>query len=283
MSTRRFCSLLLLSILLFTASSGAHSWSAGSPQAQRSTVPRLKLNITDWWNAPVEISSVRIDNQEVLPGASIEATDDWAKHVSIEGINKTDKTISYISYAIDFTVAGEDKLYRIRLQDGNFYMQPDALTAPDGLRVPKKRKHNVKFSDNAWTCHSTLVSNINERKARITNVELFVEAVGFTDDTLWSFGSRLKRNKDTNLFENVEFSGNKNHASARSSQPPDCCVVVLNYTSGGAKPTRVQMSCSSCPPSSGGGSCPPPVPIVEVNSLSGQGTSGIMQTGFTHC
>ena len=235
-------------------------------------------------NAPVEISSVRIGDQEVLPGSTIEATDDWARHVSIEGINKTDKTISYISYAIDFTVAGEDKLYRIRLQDGNFYLQPDALTAPDGLRVPKKRKHNIKFSDNAWGCHSTLVANINARKTKITNVELFVETVGFTDDTLWAFGSRLKRNKETSLFENVEFTGgNKNHASPRSPQPFDCCVVVLNYTSGGAKPVRVQTSCSSCPRSSGGGNCPPPVPIVEVNSLSGQGTSGIMQTGFTHC
>lgn len=205
MSNRHLSLVIVLSVLLPGAPSIGRSLDAGSRQAaQNSTVPRLTLNITNRWNAPVTIKSVRIGDQEVLPGSSIEATDDWAKYLSIEGINKSEKTISYIAYAIDFTISDEESLYRFRLQDGIFYASPDALTAPDGLRVLKGQKHKMRFTDDAWRCHSAVVDRLNERKARVVNVELFVESVGFTDDTVWAFGSLLKRNKKTSLFEKIE-------------------------------------------------------------------------------
>src|SRR6185503_6456410 len=150
-------SVMLLSILLSSAPSRVHSVNPGSSQGQNSKVPQITLNVPDWWKAPVAINSVKIGDQQVLPGSSIVATDDWAKNLSIDASNKSDKTISYIAYAIDFTVAGESKLYRMRLQDGNNYASPDALTAPGGLRVLTGQKHNMKFSDNAWNCHSTLL------------------------------------------------------------------------------------------------------------------------------
>jgi hypothetical protein len=290
--------MILLSFVLSNATSRVQSLNSGS-QAQNSKVPQLTLNITDWWNAPIAINSVKIGEQEVVPGSSVVATDDWARHLSIEAINKSEKTISYIAYAIDFTVAGEDKLYRIRLQDGTFYAFPGALTVPDGLRVLKGQTHNMRFTENAWGCHSTLVSMINERKTRVANVELFVESVGFTDDTLWAFGSHLKRNKETSVFENIEhieLSKGKNRqstnlargfvadgTSATSFPDSGCCVITMNYTSGGAKPVTVTLACSACPPSAGGGTCPPPVPTKDVNSLNGPGSSGINMTGFTHC
>lgn len=297
---KRLCfSIIVLSIFLSSVPSSEHSLNLDSPPAQTLTGPQLTLNITDWWNAPVAINRVTIGKREVLPGSSIAGTDDWSKHLSIEAINKSEKTISYIAYAIDFTVAGEDSLYRIRLQDGAYFAFPDALTDPGGLRVLKGKKHHMRFTDDAWRCQSAVVDKINERKARIVNVELFVESVRFTDDTLWSFGSRLKRNKATSVFENVDYrqlskkkdqhSGNvakgfvAKGAPLTSYQPAGCCIVVMTYTSGGSKPVTVNMSCSNCPPAHGGGICPAPVPIRQVNSLSGQGSSGIMQTGFTQC
>lgn len=299
MSKRLCFSITLLSILLSSAPSSVHTLNAGSRHTQNSTVPQLTLNITDWWNAPVVINRVRMGEQEVSTGSAIVATDDWAKHLSIEAINKSQKTISYIAYAIDFTVAGEDKLYRLRLQDGNLNAFPDALTAPGGLRVLRDQKHHLRFTDNAWGCHSTLVGMINERKTRILKVDLFVESVGFTDDTLWMFGSRLKRNKETSIFENVELreiSKGKNQqsaslargflakgTSAKSYPLSGCCAPTMNYTSGGAKAVQVLVSCSSCPPQAGGGSCPPPVPFKTVNSLSGGGPDGINQIAFTNC
>ena len=292
-------SLILLSLLLSGSTSGVHSLSAGSRQAQNPTDPQLALNITDWWNAPFEIKSVKLGDKEVPPGSAITATDDWAKYLSIEGVNKSEKTISYIAYAIDFKVAGEDKLYRIRLQDGNFYASPNALTASDGLRVLKGQKHNMRFTDNAWKCHSTLVDKINERKSKIVNVALFVESVGYTDDTLWSFGSHLKRTKGTLFFENVDYrklSKGNNGPSAKlakgflgkgpsaSSYPQaGCCIAFLDYTAGNASPVTVVVSCSSCPPQAGGGNCPQPVPTKEQNSLSGPGSFGVAMSGFTHC
>lgn len=275
-------SVMLLSILLSSAPSKVHSVN----QAQNSKVPQITLNVPDWWKAPVAINSVHVGEQQVLPGSSILASDDWAKHLSIEAINKSDKTISYIAYAIDFTVAGEKKLYRIRLQDGNNYASPDALTAPGGLRVLTGQKHDMKFSDNAWTCQSVLAGMINERKSKIVKAELFVESVGFTDDTLWAFGSRLRRVKGTSFFENVEhreISKRMNHARGSLPFQSGCCVPVFDYTSGMANPVTVIYACSSCPPSAGGGSCPGPAPSKEVNSLNGQGTSGLSMLGFTHC
>ena len=286
-------SVVLLSILLSSAPSRVHSVNPGSPQGQNPKVPQLTLNIPDWWKAPVTINSVRIGDQQVSPGSSIALTDDWAKHLSIDAINKSEKTISYIAYAIDFTVAGEKNLYRMRIQDGNNYAAPDAFTAPGGLRVSTGQKHNMRFSDNAWNCHSTLVGMINERKSRIVKVELFVESVGFTDDTLWAFGSRLKRVKGTSFFENVErreLSKRMNHArdllakgGSTTSYQQGCCVAFLDYTSGQSNPTTVTQACSSCPPQAGGGSCPSPAPTTQINSLNGQGTTGLAFVGFTHC
>ena len=275
-------SLILLSILLSSASSNMHS----AQPAPNSKVPQITLNIPDWWKAPVAINSVRIGDQQVSPGSSILATDDWAKHLSIDAVNKSDKTISYISYAIDFTVAGEKKLYRMRLQDGNYYAAPDGLTAPSGLRVLKGQMHNMRFSDMAWTCHSTLTNMINERKSRIVKVELFVESVGFTDDTMWAFGSNLRRIKGTSNFENVDqrlLSKRMNHARSLLPFQSGCCAPVFDYTSGSSNPVTTVVACSSCPPFAGGGSCPGPAPSRETNSLNGQGTSGIAFIGFTHC
>jgi hypothetical protein len=275
-------SLILFSILLSSATSNMHS-----VQADNSNVPQLTLNIPDWWKAPVTINSVKIGDQQVLPGSSILATDDWARHLSIDATSKSEKTISYIAYAIDFTVAGEKKIYRMRLQDGNNYASPDALTAPGGLRVLKGQTHNMKFSDNAWSCHTTLTRMINERKSKIVKVELFVESVGFTDDTLWAFGSSLRRIKGTSNFVNIEhpeISNRMNHARGVSTTPQSgCCVAFLDYTTGQSNPTTAVVSCSSCPPGAGGGSCPQPQPTKEVNSLNGQGSTGLAFVGFTHC
>ena len=282
MSKFLYFSVVFLSILLSGAPARVHSVN----QAEDSRVPQITLNVPDWWKAPVAINSVRVGDQQVVSGSSILATDDWTKHLSIEATNKSEKTISYISYAIDFTVAGETKLYRIRLQDGNYFAAPNGLTAPGGLRVLKGQKHNMGFSDKAWTCHSTLVGMINERKSRITQVELFVESVAFTDDTMWAFGSNLRRVKGTSFFENVEhreISKRMNHARGLLPFQSGCCAPVFDYTSGSSNPVTTVVACSSCPPFAGGGSCPGPAPTRETNSLNGQGSSGIAFIGFTHC
>ncbi|HEY2974008.1 MAG TPA: hypothetical protein VGJ48_15950 [Pyrinomonadaceae bacterium] len=282
---------------------GVHSLSARSRQVQNSKDPQLTLNITDWWNAPVEIKSVRIGKQEVLSGSSIVATDDWTKHLSIDGINKSEKTISYIAYAINFTINGEDSVYRVRLQDGTFYVFPNALTAPGGLRVLKGQKHNMAFrDDDTCSSQSALIGAINERKARIAKVELFVETVGYTDETVWTFGSRLKLNKETSYFENVDYpvppskvknpmsaslarSFLSNWTSAKSYQPEGgCCVPTFVVTSGGSNTGNVTLACSSCPPQAGGGNCTCGGCTKTVTGITGgQGPSGIGQSGFDHC
>ena len=126
MFVRRLSSLLLLSvplvIVIASTSSRVHLLSARS-QAQESKAPQTKLNIVDSWNAPVEIKNVRIGDREILSGASIEAVD-WVKQLSIDAINKSGKTISYIGYAVDFTITGEKSLFRVRLQKRDFLPGP---------------------------------------------------------------------------------------------------------------------------------------------------------------
>lgn len=298
MSKRLWFSLIFLSILLSGALLGVHSLNARSRQVQNSKDPQLTLNITDWWKAPVEIKSVRIGKQELLSGSSIVATDDWTKQLSIEGINKSEKTISYIAYAINFTINGEDSVYRVRLQDGTFYLFPDALTAPGGLRVLKGQKHNMAFrDDDPCTGQRGIIGAINERKARIAKVELFVETVGYTDETVWTFGSRLKLNKETSYFENVDYpprpSKVKNPLSAslargflakgpsaKSYQPSACCAWTFTVTNGGTKTGNVTQSCTSCQ----GQNCACGLCTKTVTGvLGGQGSSGIGTTFQVDC
>lgn len=287
MSTRLCFSVVLLSLLFAAAPSRVRSLSGDAGQAQTSKDPQITLKVTDWWAAPVEIRSVKVGEQAVATSASIAATDDWTKYVSIDAISKSDKAISYISYAIDFTIAGEDKLYRLRVQDGTFNAAPESLVT-SGLRLAKGQKHQMRFTDNAWNCSSTVVNKINERKAKILKAELFVEMVGFTDDTLWAFGSRLKRNKATSAFENIdarEMTQVRNHAGKETAAPNQsgCCAPTMDYSSGSAQPVQIIVTCSSCPPFAGGGTCPSSPPSQTVNSLSGPGGSGAGTIVFTHC
>jgi len=301
MTKRLSLSMIVLSIslLLGFTFSRVNSSNARALQVQNSSAPQLKLNIADWWNAPVAIKAVHIENREVLSGSSFEATADWAKHLSIDAISKSEKKISYIAYAIDFTIVGVDSIYRIRLQDGTYYLLPGSLTAPNGLRISKGEMHNTKFTEDDWGRQASLADVINDKRASIVNVDLFVESVGYTDDTVWAFGSNLRRNKATSAFENFEHtsltqektqllanhaSGSAAKATSASSLPLfACCATTMNYTSGMAKAVQVIQSCSACPPSQGGGDCPYPVPTKSVNSLTGNGSDGINQIVFVGC
>jgi hypothetical protein len=154
----------------------------------------------------------------------------------------------------------------------------------------------MRFTDDSWRCHSTLIGEINKRKDKILKVELFVESVGYADDTLWAFGSRLKRNKKTSVFENIEYGNvaSKNNSpstnlakdflpkGAAAKSQSGCCVVFLVIGPGSANPVTANLACSNCPPSAGGGTCLNPG-MKQVNSLNGRGTSGIQMSGFQHC
>lgn len=286
---------VLLTVVIESPSSRVHSLEARSPQVQNSNGLRLEVDISDWWNAPVAIKRVRIGDHEVLSGASIEGTDDWVKHLSIDAINKSSKTISYIAYAVDFTIAGEKSLFRVRLQNGTFYLVPDALTAPNGLRIFTGQNHNLSATDSSWECQSTLLDMINARKAKITKVDLFVESVGFTDDTLWLCGANLTHNKAKSVFENLEYSSRMetkdlsvaNHTSgigitrgSEVSQPAACCAASMSYKEGGGRAVQISVSCGGCP---GGGACNYPPPITTVNGINGPGNNAPNQVFLINC
>src|SRR5215470_15505882 len=89
-------------------------------QGQQPMGAQLTLDMPDWWNAPAAISKVWLKDQEILPGSPIEATADWARDLRVEVTSKSEKPISYISYAIDFTIEGEKSIYRLQLTDSLF-------------------------------------------------------------------------------------------------------------------------------------------------------------------
>ena len=273
--------LAILLSLPFLRAIQAKASSVKSPidQARNTLDPSLTLKVVDYWNSPVAINKVTLRGRELKPDSSFAAANGWFEHLSIQGVNRSKEPISYIKYAIDFTIAGEKSLYRINLDSGDQFNQPDTKSQ---LHWPRGGSYLVNAVDKDLKCSSTLMAEINARKANITKVELFVEAVAFDDGALWMFGSWLRRSKETSMiYERIGVDPVSNATNRFSSgiskafiangytRPPyqACTTMDMNYSSGSAGATTIVTSC-------GGPHCSPPYPTKTVHSLSGQGSSG---------
>lgn len=252
---------------------------------QQEPPPRVKLTFFDYQNAPFTITKVLLANKEISSGELILATDDWAKHLIVEGVNKSNKAISYISYALDFTISGEDSLYRLKLDIGEHYFKDGRKSI---VQISKGQKAMTSISDKVWDYSSSIVSKINQKKLQITKAELSLEAVYFEDDRLFTFGSWLKRSSvNPSTFIGI---GEKENVIAQQDQAilrlsrnsftknymikpvfANCYTWVVSTTIGQPnRGTRLQSVTQACNPNSNAGSgtiCT----FKSVQSPSGQG------------
>ena len=184
-----------------------------TPHIQQGEDPQIKVAFFDYGNAPFTITKVLLASKELSSGELVLGKDGWSKDFVIEGVNKSNKVISYVSYALDFTIIGEDSLYRLKLDAGEHYFNDGRKST---LQIAKGQKAKVSISDKAWDYSSPIISKINQKRLQVTKVELSLEAVYFEDDTLFTFGSWLKRSRSNpNKFIGID---EKENVSAKIGQ-----------------------------------------------------------------
>jgi hypothetical protein len=191
----RFCHCVIVSLLFLVGLTVLGAKAASPPQTL------LPLQITDYWNAPVQIEKVLVGEQELSPHALLERSDDWIRQLQVIGLNRNAKTIAYVNYALDFKFADE-KVPRLRYTFSAGRKFLNAFQGEDervlGLAAGQRIQAEAR---KPWDAQSGVRAQIKKNQSQLSAVELFVESVGFEDGTMWMLGSWLKRdNKNPDLF-----------------------------------------------------------------------------------
>jgi hypothetical protein len=185
-----FCSTLMLAACVW-ASTSAHGKSPHPVQSQ------MRLVVTDWWNSPFKIRKVLVGGTQVASDSTLLTTSDWLKQLSVEGMSNTVQTVSYVSYAVDFTLKDRSApllRYQFGLGQGLMSTMPNS----NGKSLALRTGEAVTISaENSWKSMDTIVEMINKQQNEIDKVELFVETVCFDDGTFWSFGTMMKRSPES--------------------------------------------------------------------------------------
>ncbi len=249
--------------------------------------PEIKLTFFEFPDAPFKTKDALLGERSLISGASFLATDDWVRHLTIEGVNHSKKKVSYLCYALDFTIAGEEIPYRLRLVEGADLIKSDQIGATK-ISIFNGQKYSFSISDFTWEYSAKLISMINNGKVRIEKVELFLESVGFEDDTMWMCGSMLKRSKinpstfgrDESLARNVDsivttsnFLLTKN-MSTSSFASCHITEVTFSGTGGASQVSRIL----ACAPDSHTGTCNTVKTGVVAGGGGTQGVSGTIDT-----
>jgi hypothetical protein len=172
---------------------------------QQTSDPVVTFRIGGFSDPPVALKKVWLGDKELLPESTFAATEDWLKHLRVEGISRSDKTIAYLSYAIDITFTDENEVgYRIKLDAGRAVFLPPADQYGDSLKLGYGQPHTISFADKAWDKYSAIIKQLNGKRMLFRQVKVFVETVAFEDDTMWVMGSLLRRSKsDPSSYERV--------------------------------------------------------------------------------
>ena len=194
-SQRSKARILLCSTLML----GVGVWATTSVQGQSTQTPQsqMRLVVTDWWNSPVKIRKVLVGGSQVPSDLRLLTTADWLKQLSVEGMSNTGQIVTYVGYAVDFTLKDRNApllRYQFGLGQGLMSTMPNS----SGKSLALNRSEVVTISaENSWKSMATIVEEINKHSNEIDKVELFVETVCFDDGTFWLFGTMMKRSPES--------------------------------------------------------------------------------------
>jgi hypothetical protein len=173
------------------ASTSVHGKSPQTAQSQ------MRLVVTDWWNSPFKIRKVLVGDTQVPSDSTLLTTSDWLKQLRVEGMSNTGQTVSYVGYAVDFTLKDRSApllRYQFGLGQGLMSTMPNS----NGKSLALRTGEAVTISaDHSWESMTSIVEMINKRSNEIDKIELFVETVCFDDGTFWLFGTMMKRSPES--------------------------------------------------------------------------------------
>lgn len=212
------------------------------------TEPRL-IQLKTHRDQPVEMTSIRTKDLNVLPMQAVRANSDWLNGMTLTFKNVSDKPIAYVSVLIGayyeqtggrMKKDGEDVQAGIQLNYGA--EPPRTGEASQSLSPPLMpgETASVTFSEKARNDLDSLLRD-GDASTDLTEISIRFYEVFFEgdSDTMWQTGSRLKRDANNprrwNRVSDAKKVGSAKPAAASRVHPnmPEDPIIFCHYHNGG--------------------------------------------------
>ena len=194
--TLSFTALLVVTpTLLFGAYKNAAQPKGEPALAAQGQERRMVRN--DDRKSPVKIRAMRAKQKEIQSNKRFLDGDDWLDGLTIEVVNSSGKTVTFVEVELFFPRPVEDAaepgaVWHLRYGDSPFrYESPEAMPAPRVKTIAPGDFLELKAANNE---HLEIDRFLKDLKfSKNNNVEIRINLVGFSDGTAWS-GQMFQRN-----------------------------------------------------------------------------------------
>ena len=181
----------------------AGSYSAFS---QTSNKALIKLHPID--TQPADISLIKIGEQVVLPGKSVDANEQWIKELQLRVKNTSDKIVKFVLVKLWFSLDTDGKPI---LPEHYFFQGQNLLISPNDptnkhylasrhysgeITLLPGEELDLQTAQDAVQGIYERVKTKNIPQRIVNNIVITVEAVVFDDDTAWIMGNKSVRDKN---------------------------------------------------------------------------------------
>ena len=190
-------------VLLFSCVLTAGSYSAFSQTINKALI---KLRPID--TQPVDISSIKIGEQEVTPGKSVDANEQWIKELRLRVRNTSNKNVKFVLVKLWFTRDADGKPI---LPEHYFFQGQNLLISPNDptnkhylasrhysgeITLLPGEELDLQTAQDAVQGIYERVKTKNIPQSVVNNIVITVEAVVFDDDSAWIMGNKSVRDKN---------------------------------------------------------------------------------------
>ena len=163
------------------------------PRANAQSAKALRMELTDYWNAPVKIQHVMLGDQTLSSQTRLGELENWLKPLKVEAVSASEKKITFIIFAVDFTTADEKAPHiRYRFIAGRSMLAMFHGLEEESLLDLQNGQHCIAIADKTWEAQEGILEAVRKNQLGVTKAELFVETVGFADDTIWMLGTMMR-------------------------------------------------------------------------------------------
>lgn len=163
-----------------------------TPRVNAQSADSPRLEVTDYWNAPVKIRQVLSGDEALSAKKRMGELEDWLKPLKVEVESVSEKKITSVIFAVDFSPVDKNAPHiRYTFAAGRSIFALYQGLEGENLLDLNQGQRCTASADKTWNGQEG-IRELVKKQLSITKVELFVETVVFADETAWMFGKMMK-------------------------------------------------------------------------------------------
>lgn len=151
-------------------------------------------------NEPVKITAVKTRHGAIELGKKFRGDEDWFKGLTVRVTNNSSQIITYISVRLTFPRPKDEETAQepalVDTIEYGFSPFADKQSLPSSLAPPRPvspgETITLSLSDYWYDRYKRILPKI-KYPASIERIEILIENVGFNDGTVWTLGTRYRR------------------------------------------------------------------------------------------